>query len=338
MTFDDPADRYATKRDRLARLLRVVAVLRGNPEGIRPAEIARRAGVSARTVYRDLKALEEEVGVAVWSEGGLWGVVGDEFLPPLKFTLDEAMAVVLSARLMVRYADKYDPDLAAAFLKLQEVLPPPLAEHVNRTLTVLASRPRDEAFSRRVHLLARAWAERRVVELAYEPAPYAPDAAARRAVVRPYLIEPSLQTHALYLIGWDETRSGLRTFKVERIRDVALTVRTFEPPEAGTAEAGTIETTLQRAWDIIADQPAVEVVLRFSPTVASRVLEATWHPSQRVERSADGSLVWRATVAGTIEIRLWILQWGADVEVLEPLELRADVGDTLERALTTYRR
>ena len=139
----------------------------------------------------------------------------------LKLTLTEAMAVVLSARLMVRYADKYDADLAAAFEKLQEVLPRPLAEHVNRTLTVLAGHPRDEEFSRRVHLLARAWAERRVVELAYEPAPYAPDAAPRRAVVHPYLIEPSLHTHALYLIGWDETRNGLRTFKVERIRDVA---------------------------------------------------------------------------------------------------------------------
>ena len=37
------------------------------------------------------------------------------------------MAVVLSARLMVRYADKYDPDLAAAFEKLAEILPPALA-------------------------------------------------------------------------------------------------------------------------------------------------------------------------------------------------------------------
>ena len=34
------------------------------------------------------------------------------------------MAVVLSARLMVRYADKYDPDLAAAFEKLEQGLPP----------------------------------------------------------------------------------------------------------------------------------------------------------------------------------------------------------------------
>ena len=336
MTFDEPDDRYAAKRDRLARLVRVVSVLRAHPDGIRPGEIARRIDVSARTVYRDLKAIDQEIGVAVWSEDGKWGVVGDEFLPALKLTLTEAMAVVLSARLMVRYADKYDADLAAAFEKLQEVLPRPLAEHVNRTLSVLAQHPRDEAFSERVHLLVRAWAERRVVTLEYEPARYAPEAAPRRAVVRPYLIEPSLQTHALYLIGWDETRDGLRTFKIERIRDVALTPRTFDPPEPGSAEAGTIESTLERAWDIIADQPPVEVVLRFVPEVAARVGEATWHPSQRLERQPDGSLLWRAIVAGTIEIRLWILSWGADVEVLEPAALRADVAATHARALARY--
>jgi proteasome accessory factor B len=326
MTADD-LDRPFGKRDRLARMLRVVAVLRGHPEGIRPAEIARRVGVATRTVYRDLTALETEVGVAVWSENGLWGVVDQEFLPPLKLTLDEAMAVVLSARLMVRYADKYDPDLAAAFEKLEEVLPAPLAEHVERTLDVLAQHPRDAAFSDRVHRLTRAWAERRVVTLEYEPARYAPEAAARTAVVRPYLIEPSLQTHALYLIGWDETRDALRTFKIERIRDVALTPRTFEPPEPGS-----LEGALRAAWDIIADQPATEVVLRFAPAVATRVLETTWHPTQRVTTQEDGSLVWRATVAGTIEIRLWILSWGDEVEVLEPAELRNNVASTHRRA------
>jgi predicted DNA-binding transcriptional regulator YafY len=323
----DAPERPFGKRDRLARMLRVVAVLRGHPEGIRPAEIARRVGVATRTVYRDLTALEQEVGVAVWSENGLWGVIDDEFLPPLKLTLDEAMAVVLSARLMVRYADKYDPDLAAAFEKLEEVLPAALAEHVERTLDILARHPRDAAFSEHVHRLTRAWAERRVVTLEYEPARYAPEAAARKAVVRPYLIEPSLQTHALYLIGWDETRDGLRTFKIERIRDVALTPRRFDPPEPGS-----LEEALRGAWDIIADQPSTAVALRFAPTVASRVMETTWHPTQRVESGADGSLVWRATVAGTIEIRLWILSWGDEVEVLEPAALRDDVAATHRRA------
>jgi predicted DNA-binding transcriptional regulator YafY len=333
MTGDDvfeSQERFG-KRDRLARMLRVVSVLRGHPEGIRPAEIARRTGVATRTVYRDLRALEDEVGVAVWSEDGRWGVVSDEFLPPLKLTLDEAMAVVLSARLMVRYADKYDPDLAAAFEKLEEVLPRPLAEHVERTLDVLAQHQRDPAFSERVHRLTRAWAERRVVTLEYEPARYAPEASARRAVVRPYLIEPSLQTHALYLIGWDETREALRTFKVERIRDVALTPRTFELPEGDG-----IEGALGRAWDIIADQPATEIVLRFSPVVAARVQEATWHPTQVVDAADDGSLTWRATVAGTIEIRLWILSWGDDVEVVSPETLRNDVASTHRRAAARY--
>lgn len=331
MTFDDEPSRYAAKRDRLARLIRVVTVLRGHPDGIRPSEIARRIDVSPRTVYRDLRAIDEEIGVAVWSDGGRWGIVGEEFLPALKLTLSEAMAVVLSARLVVRHADKYDPDLAAAFEKLEGVLPAPLAEHVERTLDVLASRPTDGRFSKHVHLLTRAWAERRVVTLAYEPARYDPEAVARQAIVRPYLIEPSLQTHALYLIGWDETKEAVRTFKIERILDVALTPRTFETPDRDA-----IEALLRPAWDIIADQAPVDIRLRFTPAVAARVSEATWHPTQRARLEPDGSLLWEATISGTIEIRLWILSWGDDVEVLAPDSLRNDVAATLARALRRY--
>ena len=233
------------------------------------------------------------------------------------------MAVVLSARLMVRYADKYDPDLASAFEKLGEVLPPALGEHVARTLDVLSRHPRDERFSRHVHLLTKAWAERRIVSLDYEPARYGPDSAPRTARVRPYLIEPSLQTHALYLIGFDETRDAVRTFKVERIRDISLTPETFDPPEA----------ELSRACSI---GPGTS-----SPTRSrSRSCSASRRPSRPASRrpagirrsgSRRGATVrssWRATVAGTIEVRLWALQWGDDVEVLAPASLRDDVAAT----------
>ena len=94
---------------------------------------------------------------------------------------------------------------------------------------------------------------------------------------------------------------------------------------------------MRRGWDIIADQPPVEVVLRFSPSVADRVVETVWHPLQRFERSPDGTLLWRSTVSGVIEIRLWILSWGDDVEVLEPAELRTQVRGILERAAEHYR-
>jgi predicted DNA-binding transcriptional regulator YafY len=243
------------------------------------------------------------------------------------------MAVFLAARLMARYADAYDPDLAAAFQKLGEALPPVLARHVQRTLDVMAARPLDPVGSRNLHLLTQAWAERRVVELTYDPSTYDPSRQPREARVRPYLIEPSADSHALYLIGFDETKGGLRTFKLERIRSLAISPVAFEPPPDGE-----IEAALDRAWGIVADQPVVEVVLRFAPSVASRVAETTWHPTQAAVRNADGSLTWRARVSGTFEIRPWILGWGADVEVLEPEALRAEIGGIVHAAAARYPR
>jgi predicted DNA-binding transcriptional regulator YafY len=97
-----------------------------------------------------------------------------------------------------------------------------------------------------------------------------------------------------------------------------------------------VESMFDRAWDIIADQDPVEVIIRFSPSVAARVQEARWHPSQQVAIESDGSLVWRATVAGTIEIRLWALSWGDDAEVVQPTSLRDDVAATHRRAADLY--
>jgi proteasome accessory factor B len=313
--------------------MRVATLLFAHPDGMRPKDIAERLGMSVRNVYRDLKALEGEARMPTWSDGGRWGILESAFLPPLKLTLSEAMAVFLGARLMVRYADKYDPDLGSAFEKLAANLPETLREHVARSLDVLQDAPLDPPFIEHVRLLTRAWAERRVVEIEYEGAAFEGRAGERsRRTVRPFLIEPSLQTHALYLIGWDEDRDAMRTFKIERIREVRVTPRAFESPEGGT-----LERDMRRGWDIIADQPPVEVVLRFSPSVADRVVETVWHPLQRFERSPDGTLLWRSTVSGVIEIRLWILSWGDDVEVLEPAELRTQVRGILERAAEHYR-
>jgi proteasome accessory factor B len=330
---DGDRDRFAGKRDRVARLLRIVRYLQERGEaGARPEEIARAVAMSRRTVYRDLRAIEQEIEVPVWSENGRWGLEASGLLPPLKLTLAEGMAVFLSARLMARYATANDPDLMGAFQKLGSGMPAAIAEHVASTLDVMARRPPDDAFRRRVQLLTRAWAESRVVELTYDTGAYAPGREPRAARVRPYLIEPSSATHALYLIGWDETRAGLRTFKIERIRELALSTDRFEAPTRGA-----IEETLAAAWDIIADQEATEVVLRFGPAVAARVAENRWHPTERREPQPDGTLVWRATVAGTLEIRLWILSWGADVEVLAPDELRRSVAATLDSAAAIYR-
>jgi predicted DNA-binding transcriptional regulator YafY len=331
--IDDERDRLSAKRDRTARFYRVVTFLESRGErGATPTEIAQAVGMSKRTAYRDLVAIQEELLIPIWEDGGRYGLDEKGLLPALRLTQAEAMAVFLSARLMARYSDTYDPDLAAAFQKLASGLPDVLATHVLRTFDLLSQRATDDATERAINQrLTRAWAERRVVEISYRGGTYDPTKGTRRTRVHPYLIEPSIATRALYLIGWDETRKAIRTFKLERIEEVNLTAETFEPPEEGS-----IEATFPAAWDIIADQPAVEVVLRFSPTVAGRVRETRWHPSERLTEGEDGSLTWRARVSGTLEIRSWILGWGADVEVLEPPELRQEIAGIVRDAAARY--
>ena len=190
------------------------------------------------------------------------------------------MAVVLSARLMVRYADKYDPDLAAAFEKLGggPAAGAPRARRPDASTPVAAPDRRGVQPPRPAPDAGLGGAAGRRARLRRRRR-YAPEAAPRSARVRPYLIEPSLQTHALYLIGWDETRE--RDPDVQdradprRVADARLVRR--------RRSAEVVDGMFERAWDIIADQEPVDVVLRFAPTVASRVREARWHPTERVD-------------------------------------------------------
>lgn len=324
-------DRAGVKHDRIARLWRVVRILEAHPDGIAVAGVARAVGVGRRTAYRDLHALEIDAGVPVWNDRGLWGIDQRALLPRLALTLHEAMVVFLSARLMAASIDAYDPDLTGAFLKLADILPPAVRDHVERTVDILARRETDRAATARLRLLVEAWARRRVVEVTYDAGAYDPERPARTTRVRPWLIEPSAHAHALYLIGWDEERGARRTFKIDRIREVRLMAETFDPPSEGA-----VEEWLERAWWIIADQGDVEVRVRFDRAVAARVSETVWHSTQRIERRPDGSIIWSATVSGILEVRLWILEWGADAEVLAPPELREDVAATFRRAASRY--
>ena len=82
---------------------------------------------------------------------------------------------------------------------------------------------------------------------------------------------------------------------------------------------------------------AGRVVIRFSPAVAKRAAETRWHPTQESRSiSRTAHCCGAATVAGMREIRIWILGWGADAEVLEPAALRADVAAELTRAAAVY--
>jgi predicted DNA-binding transcriptional regulator YafY len=319
------------KRDRTARLLGVAHLLFQHPHGLTAQQIAERIGVNVRTVYRDLRALEEEVGVGVWQEGRRYGAETTSFLPPLKLTLQEAVTVFLSARLMDRFKDYRDPWVVSTFNKLASVLPSPVARHVHASLASMADRPRDEHRNRVFDLLATSWADGLKVRIWYQGVHDDLAAPARERLLSPYFLEPNARGHSSYVIGHDSCSNAVRAFKLERIQQVELTQEHFDLPPAVD-----LTQRLRQAWGI-SDEGLVEVVLRFHDLAAARRARASrWHSSQRDVVHPDGTLDLIFEVGGLLEITPWVLGWGDSVEVLAPSALRERIVSTARGMTARY--
>ncbi|HEX6139675.1 MAG TPA: WYL domain-containing protein [Candidatus Limnocylindria bacterium] len=327
-------DRVGRKRDRLARLLSVASILysRGSGDaGVAVSDIADLTGMTTRTIYRDIRALEDELGVPVFQAGrGRYGIERKYFLPPLRLSLPEAVVLFLASRLIARWSDEYDQAVVSAFTKLADLLPQPIARHVAATMLSVGRADPNEPFTRNFAHVAQAWADGRVVEFDYEP----PSGGEKRhARVRPYFLEPDAAGRSVYLIGLDETVGKLRTFKVERIRSSTLTADRYEIPEDFDPDRW-----LAHSWGIWSSEgtAVADVRLRFDASVAHRVRESIWHRSQELRELDDGRVELRVQVAGIVEIRPWILSWGDAVEVLEPPELREVVATAVRNAAARY--
>ena len=330
---DGGDDRLWRKRDRLARLLAVASILyaRGSGEsGVPVTEIAGLTGMTTRTVYRDIRALEDELGMPIFQAGkGRYGIEKKYFLPPLHLSLPEAVVLFLASRLIARWSDAYDQQVVSAFTKLADLLPQPIARHVAATMLAVGQAEPNEQFVRNFSHVAQAWADGRVVELDYEPA----EGERRRARVQPYFLEPDAALRSVYLIGYDETVGAMRTYKVERIRSSTLTAERYAIPDDFDPDRW-----LAHSWGIwSSDTTATATVqLRFDPSVAHRVREAVWHRSQRLVDLPGGGVELTVTVAGIVEIRPWVLSWGDAVEVLAPPELRESVARAARAAAARY--
>jgi predicted DNA-binding transcriptional regulator YafY len=306
------------KGDRGARILKIQTLLQGNPRGLTTGEIARRTGVNPRTTYRDVRALEA-MNVPIYEDRGRILIDPNYFIAPVKFTLREAMALLMGVRLMHRHADQADPDVADAFTKLAAVMPAPVAEYVHATVRQMAERPPNPVYSRILQTIALSWAGQKAVRIWYPSA----DPEVRPRVIEPYFLEPSLIGHSSYVVARDRGLGEMRTFKLERITRAEQTPETYQIP--GDFD---INRYLAGAWGIFHSGEPVEVRLRFFPPAAARVKESIWHPSQQLTEDKKGIVTMTVTVAGIVEITPWILGWGDAVEVLAPPDLRDKIAST----------
>ncbi|MDE3090631.1 MAG: transcriptional regulator [Chloroflexota bacterium] len=306
-----------------ARMLQVERFLLAHDEPIPQAEIARQCEVNRSTINRMLADLAE-AGVPIYTDDkGSVAINRESYLTNIRLTLDESMAVFLAARLLARYSDKPNPHAVEALLKLglalEQGIAPQIGRHITRTSETLRERHAalQHNYLKVIESLTKAWSRNLKARIIYRPLkskrPF-------EHVFAPYFLEPSAIGYGTYAIGLAEPLGKIRTRKIERIESVSLTNETFEIPSDFDPTK-----LLAGAWGIGFDEEdePTPVVLRFSRSVARRVRESKWHPSERVEEDAQtGNLIWRAEIDEWQEIVPWVRQWGADVEVLEPKELR----------------
>ena len=90
--------------NRLERMSAILVKLQSRPL-VTASEIAVQFGVSLRTVYRDIRSLEES-GVPICGEAGQgYSLVEGFKLPPLMFTTEEAISFLMAEKLISHHAD-----------------------------------------------------------------------------------------------------------------------------------------------------------------------------------------------------------------------------------------
>jgi proteasome accessory factor C len=268
-------------------------------------ELAARFGTTPQQIRRDVVTLtslsadaESEwlSSLGVLLEGDRLSISSHgPFRRPVRFSPLELVAIQLGLAA--------EPGPSAVSGELAALLAG--AEGAVSALRVLPEPAEGEA--RLVRLALDAMDQRRVLTITY--------AGARDRACTVRSVEPrdvAYDQGRYYLVAWCRNAAGWRTFRADRVLDVALADDQFEP----RAE---VPSVLESGGVFYAAEAPDAVEVRFSPRVARWVRER--YPDARP--AADGSALLTYSVADPQWLVQTVLQYGAEAEVIAPPEYRA---------------
>jgi predicted DNA-binding transcriptional regulator YafY len=307
--------------------------------GISSAKLSEEYGKDIRTIQRDLNDLRE-AGFDIVSkrqpDGQQYLFLESADLPPIHFPLADVSALIFLENIsdflegtpfkthlhnVVRRIESFVSEKQIKFLRQAARAYTP---HVRGHKTLDANA--QAVLSR----LNSAILEQKTCQITYRTMEVGKE--------KSYSIEPLrllyyMEAGGLYLIARVPSYENPITLAVERIQDL-------EPTKDGFAIsdeiANSIEGRLHNSFGIISGEP-FEVSISFSPQQAPYIQERTWHPSQKIEAQGDGSIIITFHASSEYEIKRWVLQFGADAQVIKPESLQKEIISELEATLKTYR-
>jgi predicted DNA-binding transcriptional regulator YafY len=311
------------KLSRTSRLIRILTMLQSE-QHYSAGRLAEILDISKRTVYRDLNELEA-AGIPYQFDNntGGYGIEPEYFLPSVDFNVQEALSLLM----LVHKASGHLPlpfknAAVMAGLKVENNLPAELKRYCNATLENISIRPDshapmemlDKVFAK----LQRAIHRKRKVKLHYASIFDGKDIS---TTLSPYHL--TYNNRAWYIIGHSSVHSEMRTFKLNRIKELSVLDKCFVADKKFVQQ-----DYFGQAWSMIPEGRLYHVKLKFAKKVARNVAEVAWHSSQKTIRHGDGTVTLEFVVDGIGEIGWWVLGYGDQVEVLAPKKLRDKIAKT----------
>ena len=332
-TEGDKADSrdHTMKANRISRVMRILTTLQTG-KSYAVSELCKMFGTSRETILRDLKELRA-IGVPYRydSKTGSYSIEPEFFLPPIDLNLQEALSLLL----LVQKASNqmqlpFKNSVLLGALKIENNLPVKIREYCNRALRNVSARLGAQALfhqpgglDKTFAQLQQAIAKKHKVNIRYD------------SLFEGEVIELELSPYHLfynqrawYVVGFSSMHKSVRTFKLNRIKELKPTEQFFE--DEGDFN---VQEYFGKAWSMIPEGRIYDVKLRFLPKVANNVAEVQWHSTQKVTRNGDGSATVEFQVDGLGEISWWILGYGDQVQVLAPEALRNRVLETAKNMI-----
>lgn len=210
---------------RLSRLTAILTQLQ-TKRLITASELSKKFSVSIRTIYRDIKALEQ-AGVPVLTEDGKGYTLMEGYkIPPVTFTENQANALILAEQLVLKNKDaSFIKDYSAAIDKIKAVLRPDEKDKAN----LLSDRTRfeqniqRERNSNNLSELQFALTNFLLTQIDYSDE----SGKTTQRLIEPFALI-STQENWL-MVAWCHLRKDFRYFRLDRIKKLEILSEKFSP-------------------------------------------------------------------------------------------------------------
>lgn len=296
---------------------------------LRAEDLAAQFETSVRTIYRDIQALSE-AGVPIFGATGQgYSLMEGYFLPPIAFTAEEAVALLMGTDFIEQRLDtEYSSVAEEARRKIEAILPEPVRDEstrIHETMRVLhAGEPlTGERVKNYLGQVRRAILERRKISITYLKK--IPESDGNRKSIRE--VDPYGLTFVQgnwTLIGRCDLRKDIRHFRLSRMTELVVLEKRFPMPQG-------FNLSHYRPRDDRNER----VLVKANSEISDKIAETGNFYMEATEEREDGLLV-HYRVRDPEELVPYILGWGGDVEVIEPESLRRRIREEAKKILERY--